>query len=85
MSYEPVDASRSLRGPERERMLLAEAERLIEARAAKLHVSPRAVANAIFPAEAEAVPTREEQERKATVGELLRRLAVRDQGSDAVD
>ena len=89
MSYYSDDEriTRNLaRGPERERMLLAEAERLIEARAKKLHVTPRTLVNQLFDDEPETKPSNEDRERAAVVNALRERLAVRDRGgNDAVE
>lgn len=82
MNYEPESEGARIerffaRAPERERMLLARAEELIEARAKKLGVAPRVVVNALFN-ESDPKPGRQEKETGDIAAMLARRLAERD-------
>lgn len=74
MSYE---YERSLRGPEREAVLLAEAERLIAQRAQAKGLPARAVVNAIFPVESSQARKPSDDDDIAAM--LVERLARRDQ------
>ncbi len=69
---------RVARAPDRAAALLAEAERLIEARARKLGVPARSIVNEIF--DNDSAPDPAEREKDSIAAELGRRLAINDRG-----